>query len=80
MLNRSTATFQQRGSSNWNDIVLSVAGGGTGAATAAGLRSNLELGSLAVQDSSSVSISGGTLSGDGAGLTNLDASSLPCAS
>ncbi len=56
--------------------LISIAGGGTAASTASGARTNLGLGSMAVQDSGSVSISGGTLAGSGAGLTSLTASNL----
>ena len=39
---------------------LAIADGGTGASTAAGARTNLGLGTMATQDSSAVTISGGT--------------------
>jgi hypothetical protein len=41
---------------------LAVADGGTGASTASGARTNLGLGTIATQDSNSVSITGGTVS------------------
>jgi microcystin-dependent protein len=45
----------------WTAIPLALAGGGTGATDAAGVRTNLGLGSMAVQNSSAVSISGGSV-------------------
>lgn len=42
--------------------ILNVANGGTGAGTASGARTNLGLGSIATQDSSNVSITGGAIS------------------
>lgn len=42
---------------------LAIADGGTGASTASGARTNLGLGSIATQASSSVSITGGSMSG-----------------
>lgn len=42
---------------------LAVADGGTGASNASGARSNLGLGTIATQDSSNVTITGGTISG-----------------
>lgn len=42
---------------------LAVADGGTGASTASAARTNLGLGTMAVQDSTAVTITGGTLSG-----------------
>lgn len=70
---RSPVKFQERSSGAWVDKLLDVTGGGTGAATAANARTNLGLGTMAVQNASAVSISGGTLAGDGNGLTNLAA-------
>lgn len=43
--------------------VLAVANGGTGASTASGARTNLGLGTMSTQDSTSVNISGGTITG-----------------
>lgn len=51
-----------------------IAKGGTGTTTAADARTALGLGTMAVQDSSAVSISGGTISG--ANVTNCPALSL----
>lgn len=46
----------------WQATAIGVAYGGTGAATASGARTNLELGTLALQDASNVAITGGTIS------------------
>lgn len=43
--------------------VLNLANGGTGSSTSSGARSNLGLGTMATQNSSSVSITGGSISG-----------------
>jgi hypothetical protein len=48
---------------------LNVANGGTGATTASGARTNLGLGTMATQDANNVAITGGTIAGDGSGLT-----------
>jgi hypothetical protein len=42
-------------------VVVPIANGGTGATTASGARSNLGLGTMAVQNASAVAITGGTL-------------------
>ena len=48
---------------------LPLANGGTNATTASGARTSLGLGSIATQDSSSVSITGGSISGISPGVT-----------
>lgn len=70
---RATDLFKE-----WNSAgaafvtkVLSLAGGGTGGSSAAGARASLGLGSMAVQDSTAVAITGGAISG-----ITLDASVL----
>lgn len=58
-------------SSAFTDMIVAIAGGGTGSSSASGARTALGLGSMATQSSTSVSISGGTISG-----VNIDAASL----
>lgn len=45
------------------DSIISVANGGTNSATAAGARTNLGLGTLAVQNAATVAITGGSITG-----------------
>src|SRR5215216_2244991 len=73
---RSPVKLQERSPTQWDDLVLSVGGGGTGGSTASSARSNLGLGTIAVQDSDAVSITGGSLAGTGSGLTALNANNL----
>lgn len=61
--NRSANKFQEWNGSSWVDELLSLAGGGTGAATASDARTNLGLGTMATQAASGVNITGGTISG-----------------
>jgi len=51
------------GTTSWVALNLAVAGGGTGSGTASGARTNLGLGSMAVQESNNVSITGGAVAG-----------------
>lgn len=46
---------------SYDTIRLSIAGGGTGASTAAGARTSLGLGTLSIQNSNSVAITGGSV-------------------
>jgi hypothetical protein len=52
--------FQSYDASVWTAMVIGVAGGGTGSATAAGARTNLGLGTMAIQNAAAVAITGGT--------------------
>jgi len=56
--------------------IIPLTDGGTGAGTASQARTNLGLGTMAVQNANAVAITGGSLAGDGAGLTNLNAAAL----
>lgn len=58
---RNLGTYIQQ--SQVGNTVWSIVQGGTGASTANGARTNLGLGSMAVENSSSVSITGGTING-----------------
>lgn len=60
---RASNKFQEWDGAVWNDKVIAIAGGGTGAATASGARTNLGLGTIATQGANAVAITGGTLSG-----------------
>ena len=68
--NRSTDLFEEYNGSSWVAIPISLAGGGTGAATAADARTGLGLGTLATQNSNAINVTGGTISG----LTSLGVS------
>jgi hypothetical protein len=56
----NTAKKFQDYDAGWNDLVLGITGGGTGAVNAAGGRTNLGLGTIAIQDADAVVITGGT--------------------
>jgi len=60
---RGTNVFQEWDGANWVNKVLSMAGGGTGATDAAGIRTNIGLGTLAIQNANAVNITGGSLTG-----------------
>lgn len=57
-------------------IPLPVAQGGTGSTTAAGARTNLGLGTMAVQDASAVAITGGNINGTVIGATTQAAATV----
>jgi len=68
--NRSDDTFEEWSGTAWVVIPIAVAGYGTGAATAAGARTNLGIGTMGVQNSNAIAVTGGTITG----LTQLDMS------
>jgi len=58
--NDATKVFRNFDDPAWADLILAVAGGGTGSSTAAGGRANLGLGTMSIQDANNVAITGGT--------------------
>lgn len=68
--NTAASKLQVWNGASWDDLILSLAGGGTGAIDAASARTALGLGSMAVQNNNAVSITGGIISG----LTSLGVS------
>lgn len=68
---RGALKFKEWNGAAFVDMVIDIAGGGTGAATAAGARTNLGLGTMAVQDASAVVITGGIIVG-----VNMSAGSI----
>jgi len=58
---RAPVKFQEWDGAAFVDQVLSVDGGGSGSANAAGARINFGLGTMAVQNANAVAITGGTL-------------------
>jgi len=61
--NRSTNIFEEWDGATWGAKAIGVAGGGTGATSASAARTALGIGTLGVQNSNSVSITGGSISG-----------------
>lgn len=60
---RASNIFQEWTGSAYVDKVIGVTGGGTGATSATGARTALGLGTLAVQNSSAINVTGGGLTG-----------------
>ena len=58
-LYRPVPTFRTWNGSAWGDVVLSVVGGGTGSATAAGARAGLGIGTMGTQNMDAVTIQWG---------------------
>jgi len=64
-LGSGAVKFQEYSGAAFGDVVLALAGGGTGAATAANARTNLGIGTMGVQNANAVAITGGTAILDG---------------
>ena len=60
---RSANVFQEFFGTYWDTKIIGLAGGGTGANNAAGARANLGIGSMGVQNSNAVNITGGSITG-----------------
>lgn len=65
--NQSLSKFQNWDGAAWIDLVLSIAGGGTGATNPTDFLTNFGLGSMSTQNSNAVTITGGNITG----LANL---------
>lgn len=68
--NRTSDKLEEWDGAAWVTQLVSIAGGGTGAANAADARTNLGIGSLGTQAANAVAITGGTI----AGITSLSLS------
>lgn len=62
-LGASAIKFQEYSGGAFGDVVLGVAGGGTGGASAAAGRAGLGIGTMGIQNANAVAITGGTLAG-----------------
>lgn len=67
-LGSSLVKFQEYSGGSFGDVKLDISGGGTGATTASGARTALGIGTMGVQNSDAIAVTGGTISG----LTQLD--------
>lgn len=58
---RAPIKFQEWSGAAWVDKILDVTGGGTGGATAAAARTALGIGTMGVQNSNAISVTGGSI-------------------
>lgn len=70
-LGAAAVKLQEYDGAAFGDVKLALAGGGTGAADAATARTNLGIGTVGVQASNAIAVTGGTITG----LTQLDMNS-----
>jgi len=68
--NRSTFIFEEWSGAAWVAIATGIAGGGTGAVSAAAARTALGIGTMGVQNSNAINVTGGVITG----LTQLELS------
>ena len=61
--NRTSNIFQEWDGTAWQDKLISIAGGGTGANTPSGIITSLGLGTMSVQNAPAVAITGGSIIG-----------------
>jgi hypothetical protein len=76
---RNLYKFQEFNGVSWGTLYITIEGGGTGSVTAAGARTNLGLGTLAVQNSNAVTITGGAISGVALSAADVSSGTLACA-
>jgi len=69
---RANNKFQEWNGTTWVDKIISIAGGGTGANTPAGIISSLGLGTMSTQNANGVAITGGSIIGLGTFTVNCD--------
>lgn len=74
---RASNKLQEYLSAVWTDVNISVAGGGTGAGTASGARTNLGLGTIATQNANNVTITGGSIAGAAISASDLNSGTIP---
>jgi microcystin-dependent protein len=76
-LGSNLVKFQQYDGAIWTDQILDLTGGGTGAVTASGARTNLGLGTMATENANTVVITGGSIFGTSIDNTNsIDAGAI----
>jgi hypothetical protein len=59
---RTNDKFQEWNGATWDDLIVSLEGGGTGAANGGDALTNLGIGTLGLQDANNVTITGGSVS------------------